>query len=75
MEQEIDLTSEIERLREKAHDHANMLLDHEGRLLEVEEDVSTIEKTLIVLNEQSKVLKWLLGVASAILVSIITNAL
>ena len=75
MEQEIDLTSEIERLREKSHDLSNTVLNHEGRLIELEDDVSAIEKSLIILNEQSKILKWLLGVASAILVSVITNAL
>ena len=75
MEQEIDLKAEIERLREKSHDHANLLMDHEGRIIELEEDVTTIEKTLIILEQQSKILKWLLGVATAILVSVITNAI
>ena len=73
--EEIDLTAEIERLREKSHDLSNTVLNHEGRIIELEDDVGGIEKTLIVLEQQSKILKYLLGVATAILVSVITNAL
>lgn len=71
---DIDLQSEIKKLREKAHDHSNLLMNHENRILGLEEDVSGIERTLIVLEQQSKILKWLLAVASAILVSIVSNA-
>lgn len=73
--EEINLQAEIQRLRDKAHEHSNLLMNHEGRLIGLEEDVSSIEKTLIVLEQQSKILKWLLGVASAILVSIISNGI
>ena len=72
--EEIDLQAEIKKLRDKAHEQANLLMNHETRILGLEDDVSGIEKTLIVLEQQSKILKWLLAVASAILVSIVSNA-
>jgi hypothetical protein len=71
---ELDLQAEIKKLREQSHDHSSLLMNHENRILGLEEDVSGIERTLIVLEQQSKILKWLLAVASAILVSIVSNA-
>ena len=72
--EEIDLQAEIKKLRDKAHEHGNLLMNHEGRIIDLEDGVSAIEKSLIILEQQSKILKWLLAVASAILVSIVSNA-
>ncbi len=75
MTPEIDIKEEIEKLRRKAHDHANVLTDHEGRIIDLEETTDTMEKTLIELKGQSKILKYILGVATAIFVSLVTKVM
>jgi len=87
MQRDLDLMEEINKLREKAHMLSNSVLDHEGRIIHLEEDsektenkVEMIERTmyimresLVILESQSKILKWLLGVATAIFISLVGN--
>jgi peptidoglycan hydrolase CwlO-like protein len=87
MDEEQDLMEEIKKLRDKAHYLSNTVLNHEGRIIHLEEDsekveskLDTLEKTmyimkesLVILESQSKILRWLLGVATAIFISLVGN--
>ena len=87
MEEDQDLMEEIKKLRDKAHSLSNTVLNHEGRIITLEEGsdkaetkLDTLEKSmymiresLVVLESQSKILRWLLGVATAIFVSLVGN--
>ena len=77
-----DLEREIILLREKSHKLSNLAVDHENRLLILEEDMyeqsntlKAVRDSLLVLQGQSKILKWLLGVVTAILVSVVTKGI
>lgn len=77
-----DLEREIILLRDKSHKLSNFVVEHESRILSLEEDMERTNKvmnavrdSLLVIEGQGKLLKWLIGVATAILVSVITKGL
>ena len=77
-----DLEREIILLREKSHKLSNLAVDHENRILILETDMyeqsntlKAVRDSLLVLQGQSKILKWLLGVATAILVSVVSKGI
>ena len=83
------LDKEVYWLREKAHKHSNYLLKQEGKLMLVEQDMDNVkekvdkfeetlaetQKVMLMLQNQSRILKWLLGLTTSVLIAFIISLL
>ena len=83
------LDKEVYWLREKAHKHSNYLLKQEGKLMLVEQDMDNVkekldkfeetlaetQKVMLMLQNQSRILKWLLGLTTSVLIAFILSLL
>ena len=81
------LDKEVYWLREKAHKHSNYLLKQEGKLMLVEQDMDNVkekldkfeetlaetQKVMLMLQNQSRILKWLLGLTTSVLIAFLIS--
>lgn len=81
------LDKEVYWLREKAHKHSNYILKQEGKIMLVDQDMDNVkekldkfeetlaetQKVMLMLQNQSRILKWLLGLTTSVLIAFLIS--